>query len=139
MLAATGTANARQQERYVGPREYYAHRLQVRELLDDDGAALLDDDGRARRDDALTRWARLFQEYCCMALAKTETQRLKWYEDHQADIRADLYQNLADAVDAHDGSTGQQLAVGKRIVLPSSFTNGPRDMGACAPESRGIA
>ena len=65
-----------------------------------------------------------------MALAKIETQRLTWLKDHQADIRADLYQNLADAVDAHDGSTGQQLAVGTRVVLPSSFTNGPRNMGA---------
>ena len=38
----------------------------------------------------LDRWGRLFQEYACMALAKTEMHNLRWYESNQAKIRADL-------------------------------------------------
>ena len=110
----------------MSPREYYAHRLQVRALLDDDGAALLDEHGRTVRDDALTRWGRLFQEYCCMALAKTEMDRLRWYEKNQKLIRAELYQDLKEAVRRHDGDGA--ITAGKRVVLPSSFTGGPRDM-----------
>ena len=63
-----------------------------------------------------------------MALAKQETQRLRFLETHQEEIRAELYQNLADAVAAqdHDGA----ITAGKRVVLPSSFAGGPRDMHA---------
>ena len=63
----------------VSPQQYYAHRLQVREVrhawLDAAGdireGPAIDDDGRVLLDDALNRAGRLFQEYCCMALAKT--------------------------------------------------------------------
>ena len=44
-----------------------------------------------------------------MALAKTEAWRMRWFETHQQDIRADLYQNLADALHAHDHTTGEQV------------------------------
>ena len=57
-----------------------------------------------------------------MAFAKVEMQRLRYHATNQKQIRADLYQNLADAValQDHDGS----IAAGKRVVLPSSFTGG---------------
>tara|TARA_B110001452_G_scaffold118768_1_gene98544 strand:+ start:1079 stop:4696 length:3618 start_codon:yes stop_codon:yes gene_type:complete len=106
----------------VSVREFYAYRLNVRELLDGTGAVRLDADGRARRDEALHRWGRLFQEYACMALAKIEMHNLRWYESNQATIRADLYQNLSDAVGSGHPTAGQ------RVVLPSSFTGGDRDM-----------
>ena len=53
--------------------------------------------------------------------------RLRWYEKNQQTIRAELYQNLADAVSAQDGDGA--IRAGKRVVLPSSFTGGVRDMG----------
>ena len=80
----------RRVRREVSVREFYAHRLNVRELLDGLGAVRLDAEGRVRLDDALHRWGRLFQEYACMALAKTEMHNLRWYENNQAKIRADL-------------------------------------------------
>ena len=98
----------------MSAREYYAYRLQVRRRYD--GTA----------DDALYRWGRLFQEYVCMALAKIELDRLRWIEYNQQAIRADLYQNLADAV-AAQGNPADVVA-GRRVVLPSSFAGGPRDM-----------
>lgn len=64
-----------------------------------------------------------------MALAKQEMQRLRYLETHQKEIRAELYKRLADAVDAHDHAGGREpLQAGQRVILPSSFTGGPRDM-----------
>lgn len=64
-----------------------------------------------------------------MALAKQEMQRLRWLETHQKEIRAELYQHLADAVDAHDhAGNGGPLQAGQRVILPSSFSGGPRNM-----------
>ena len=42
--------------------------------------------------------------------------RLRWYEKNQQTIRAELYQNLADAVSAQDGDGA--IRAGKRVVLP---------------------
>lgn len=114
-------------EKYISPRQFYGHRLQVRERRDGNGDVMRDADGKPLKDHALHRWGRLFQEYCCVALAKIEMNALRWYENHQDEIRADLYQNLADAVTTHDGQQ-QRVAAGKRVVLPSSFSGGPRDM-----------
>ena len=103
--AADARAPAGSRRKQVTPREYFAHRLHVR-LLDDDGGG---------RDHALHRWGRLFQEYCCVALAKAEAERLRWYEKHQEEIRADLYQGLADAVDSSSGA--QVTAAQPRTTL----------------------
>ena len=80
-------------------------------------------------DDALNRWGRLFQEYCCMSLAKTEQQKLRFLQHNQKTIRAELYSGLHDAVRAHDQQSGSagELQVGQKVILPASFTGGPRD------------
>jgi hypothetical protein len=41
------------------------------------------------------------------------------------EIRANLYQGLVDSLHAGEG---RSEAVGKRMVMPSSFIEGPRDM-----------
>ena len=105
---------------------------------------------RPHEDDSVLRGCRLLQEYACMAYAKVEALRLKYISTHQRDIRADLYQNVRDAVAAdadlgqpqqgaagreggqpqqQDGAGGDgQLAVGRRVVLPATFVGGPRHM-----------
>lgn len=102
-------ADSRQQ---VSPCNFYAHKLQWR--IGEDG------------NNALLMSQRLFQEYCCSAFAKAETQRLSWQRKNQKTLRAALYQNLVDHVES--GDAGKQ--VGKRVVLSSSFVGGPRDMSA---------
>ncbi len=67
---------------------------------------------------------RLFQQYLVDQYAKIEQNRLFYIRTHQKDIRADLYQGLMDAV--HNNQTLNDI--GRRIVLPSSFTGGPRNM-----------
>jgi len=66
-------ANSRQQ---VSPCNFYAHKLQWR--IGEDGS------------NALLMSQRLFQEYCCSAFAKAETQRLSWQRKNQKTLRAAL-------------------------------------------------
>jgi len=57
--------------------------------------------------------------------AKIETERLNFIRNHQNKLRADKYIHLKDAVGRQDVDTDQ---LGKLVVLPSSFTGGPRYM-----------
>ncbi|KAF0304450.1 hypothetical protein FJT64_023747 [Amphibalanus amphitrite] len=104
-------ANGRGDVRGVTLMQYYAHRLQLRPDLDD----------------SMFRAGRLFQEYVCMAFARVETQRLLYLARNQAGLRAELYQRLQDAL---PGDAERELAggdrVGQRVILPASFTGGPR-------------
>ncbi|KAH9536339.1 hypothetical protein CY35_17G102200 [Sphagnum magellanicum] len=89
--------------------EFYGYRLQHR---DTDGIALL-------------RGDQLRQQYIVDAYAGIEQSCLKYLRLNQKKLRADLYQGLQDAIAAGDTSAA---AIGQRIILPSSFTVGPRHM-----------
>ncbi|KAL0345492.1 UNVERIFIED_CONTAM: hypothetical protein Sradi_4380500 [Sesamum radiatum] len=54
-----------------------------------------------------------------------EAQKLRWIRFHQNDIRAELYEGLQDCLNAGEHDAGN---IGRRIILPSSFTGSPRDM-----------
>jgi hypothetical protein len=120
--------NTGKRGRHVAVREYHAYRLQIRARLNADGSTMLSPMGAEVLDDSLNRWERLFQEFCCIGLAKIETQRLRWQLLNQKTLRADKYQNVRAAVTAHDanGAAGEVQA-GKRVILSSSFTGGPRN------------
>ena len=66
----------------------------------------------------------LFEEWLVLQWAKEEQQRLTWVRNNQATIRADLYQNVL----TQSTQSTQASQVGRRVVLPSSFTGGPRFM-----------
>ena len=66
---------------------------------------------------------RLFQQYLTDMWAKIESSRIEWHSSNQDKLRADLYRGLVDAVSAGDGDKA-----GRRVILPSSFTGGPRHM-----------
>lgn len=68
---------------------------------------------------------RLFQQYVVDMYIKLETTRLDFYKTQQSHIRSELYQGIVDIVNAGE-TRGDK--VGKRIVLPSTFIGGPRDM-----------
>jgi hypothetical protein len=89
--------------------EFYGYRLQHR---DTDGIALL-------------RGGQLRQQYIVDAYAAIEQNRLKYLRLNKKKLRADLYQGLQDAIAAGDTNA---VAIGQRIILPSSFTVGPRHM-----------
>ena len=56
---------------------------------------------------------------------KIESSRLDYIRNHQIEIMADLYQGLVNSLHAGEG---RSEAVGKRMVMPSLFIGGLRDM-----------
>ncbi|XP_022019297.1 uncharacterized protein LOC110919334 [Helianthus annuus] len=73
----------------------------------------------------LLKAGRLFQQYLVDAYVCTEQCRLKYYRNNQNKFRSEFLRGIHDAFSKGD-TKGRE--VGKRIVLPSSFTGGPRYM-----------
>ena len=68
---------------------------------------------------------RLFPQFVVDAWAICDQNKLGWISSHQANIRAELYNGLADLLNAGDVNFAQ---VGKRVVLQSSYVGGDRFM-----------
>jgi len=83
----------------------------------------------------LLHGGRLFQQYLVDMWAAADQNRLSYLHFHQSEIRGSLYQGLSDAIsdntDLHD--------VGQRVVLPSSYTGGPRYMKQCLQDALALA
>ncbi|KAL6573294.1 hypothetical protein OROHE_001753 [Orobanche hederae] len=105
----SNTGNRKTTRGFVTMKEYYAYMIQQR---NNQGTTLI-------------RGGRLFQQYLVDAYTAVEEQRLKWNRHNQDALRVDLYHNVYDAVTRGDTDAA---AIGKRIVLPSSFTGSPRYM-----------
>ena len=72
---------------------------------------------------------RLFHQWVVDQYAKYEQNNLRYMKRNQDKLRADVYQGLEDVVTASDVVLPADCSeIGKRIVLPSSFVNGPRYM-----------
>nr|CAD1832249.1 unnamed protein product [Ananas comosus var. bracteatus] len=93
----------------VTMREFYAYRIQNRL---DEGITLISG-------------GKLFQQYLVDAFSCVEEERLDYIRRNQSDLRVELYKGIKDAIVAGDVDGD---AVGKKIILPSSFTAGPRYM-----------
>ena len=68
---------------------------------------------------------RLLHQHIVDMYTKIEQQHLNYIKTNQQKIRIDLYSGLDDAV-AKGGTNATDL--GRSIVLPSSYTNSPRQM-----------
>ncbi|XP_070555418.1 uncharacterized protein [Ptychodera flava] len=103
---------------HVSPMQFYAYHLMKRDNFN-----------------VLLRCGRLFHQYVVDQYAKIEQERLNYFKCHQTELRAELYQGLSDAIAAGDvtGST-----VGTKIILPSSFIGGPRNMHQLYQDSMAI-
>ncbi|KAM6547758.1 hypothetical protein CsatB_019434 [Cannabis sativa] len=102
-------SNRQKKEAVVSCREYYCFKLQIRE------------DARS----ILLLSGRLLQQYAVDMYVKIETSRLDYYRNEQQHIRSELYKGIVDTVTLGERDASN---VGKRIILPSSFIGGPRDM-----------
>jgi Helitron helicase-like domain at N-terminus len=88
--------------------DYYAYRLHIK--MNESGV--------------LHRACCLFQEFIVDAYAQIENARLLWFRLNQSGIHAEEYTCLINAV-----ANGEDLNnVGRRVILPSSFIGGPRQM-----------
>ncbi|GKB53725.1 hypothetical protein Tco_0904478 [Tanacetum coccineum] len=94
---------------YVTMKEYYAYVIQYRKDLWT----------------TLHRGGRLFQQYLVDTFTAIKEQRLSWTRNNQDTLCVDLYHNVVDAVIRGDTDVA---CLGKIIVLPISFTGGPRYM-----------
>ncbi|XP_042969156.1 uncharacterized protein LOC122301855 [Carya illinoinensis] len=68
---------------------------------------------------------RLLQQFVIDMYVKIETSRLDYFRKKQQHIRSELYQGIVDTITLGETNVSN---VGKRIILPSSFIGGPRDM-----------
>lgn len=94
---------------YMTMREFYAYQLQTRPT---EGMTLI-------------KGGKLLHQYIVDAYVATETERLRFISLNQKKLRSELYNNVCDAVEIGDSDAKQ---IGKKVILPSSFTAGPRYM-----------
>ena len=78
---------------------------------------------------------RLFQQYLVDVWAICDQKKLDWIKTHQSNIRADLYKGVQDALISEDVDA---TSLGKRFILPSSYTGGPRFMAKQYQDSMAI-
>ena len=64
-----------------------------------------------------------------------DQNKLSWIRAHQANLRADLYNGLGNSLLAQDFDAQE---VGRRIILPSSYTGGDPFMQQLYQDSMAI-
>ncbi|GJU81562.1 DNA helicase, partial [Tanacetum coccineum] len=80
---------------------------------------------RANRYNYLSRTGRLFQQYVVTAFCVVEQNRIDFIREHQNDIRNEYLSGIYDAINRGDNDGSD---CGSRLILPQSFTGGPRYM-----------
>ncbi|GJU06645.1 DNA helicase [Tanacetum coccineum] len=79
----------------------------------------------ANRYNYLSRTRRLFQQYVVTAFCVVEQNRIDFIREHQNDIRNEYLSGIYDAINRGDNDGSD---CGSRLILPQSFTGGPRYM-----------
>ncbi|CAN7132097.1 unnamed protein product, partial [Brassica rapa subsp. narinosa] len=100
----TGTSRTRQ---FLTIRQFYAAQIQT----------------RLKQGLTLIKGGRLLHQYIVDIYTAIEEDRLRWARNNQDILRAELYNNVLDAV--CKGDTDAKI-IGQRFILPPSFTGGPR-------------
>ncbi|GJU54587.1 putative DNA helicase [Tanacetum coccineum] len=95
--------------KYLSLREYYCFHLQIRV-----------NEGRT-----LHKAGRWFHTFCVDAYTAVLDHDLDWYKRNQHTIRSELYNGLHDRIT--NGETNAEF-LGRKNVLPSTLTGGPRHM-----------
>ncbi|GKD06430.1 DNA helicase [Tanacetum coccineum] len=73
----------------------------------------------------LSRTGKLFQQYVVTAYCAVEQNRINFIREHQNDIRNEYLSGIYDAINRGDNDG---FDCGLRLILPQSFTGGPRYM-----------
>ena len=74
---------------------------------------------------AMHMCGKLFQQYMVDAYVKVEGERLLWNQFNQTQLRVEGYRGLMDHI---ENERNEVLDPGRVVVLPSSFSGGPRAM-----------
>ena len=78
---------------------------------------------------------RLFQQYVVDSWAACDQTKLSWLRSHQSNLRAEVYNGLADIVRGNDFDLAK---VGRFAILPASYTGGDRFMQQLFQDSMAI-
>ena len=79
---------------------------------------------RAGQENPLLRCQDLLNQFLVDVYAKVESERLAYIRNNQKQLRVESYAHLKDAV----ASDGDVRNIGQLVILPSTFTGGPRYM-----------
>ncbi|GJW78093.1 reverse transcriptase domain-containing protein [Tanacetum coccineum] len=121
----------------IGTRQHNARQYnlpttsKVAALISGDGNptnsrdVIVEEYGNEHRRKTLHKAGRLFHTYCVDAYTAVLDHDLDWYKLNQNIIRADLYDEFNDHV--VNGDTNAEF-LGRKCILPSTFTGGPRHM-----------
>ncbi|XP_055961830.1 uncharacterized protein LOC126681473 [Mercurialis annua] len=109
ILYANVGQNKRIKRQFITMREYYAYLIQQ----------------RIRDESALLRGGRLFQQFIVDAFTCIEQERLDFIKRNQKSLRSEIYTGIRDAFYRGDMDSNN---IGKRILLPASYTGSPRYM-----------
>ncbi|XP_056843179.1 uncharacterized protein LOC130495713 [Raphanus sativus] len=109
------TGNKKNKKPNISMREFFAYRIQIRKV---GSQALL-----------LSR--RLLQQFLVDAYTMIETHRLRYIRKNQANLRSLSFSKFVAA--SNQGLSSLPIE-GNRIIIPSSFTGGPRDKFPCAED-----
>lgn len=87
---------------------------------------------------SILRGGRLLQHFIVDMFAAIDQNRLRWYSTHQSQFRLSHLQGMEDAINQGDESRDLHQ-VGQKVILPSSYTGGPRDLYQRYQDSMAIA
>ena len=76
---------------------------------------------------SILRGCRLFQTYLVDMFACIDQERLRFIQTQQPKLRTTLLNGIEDALSANDDNVDLNQ-LGQRVILPSSYLGGPRDM-----------
>lgn len=82
---------------------------------------------RAQEFSSILRGRRLFQTYLVDMFASIDQERLRFIRTQQPKLRVTMLNGLEDAISTSDDHVDLNQ-LGERIILPSSYIGGPRDM-----------
>ncbi|XP_072073799.1 uncharacterized protein [Arachis hypogaea] len=111
-IATSDSISARptKKNKTITLRQFFAFRLQK----------------RTGESPLIMRSKRLFQQFLVDAYTMVESEKLKFFRCKQPQLRVDKYKCLYESLINGDVDAAR---LGKRIILPSTFTGGPRYAG----------
>ena len=111
----------------ITPADFFAHRLMLRRVPPKKRIT-----GKQKQQEIqglLHSAGKLFQQYVVDAFCRIDWLRLRFYETHQPQLRAEKLSGLMDFVEGVDEDGPQDVEkVGKQVLLPSSHLGSPRDL-----------
>ena len=105
-------------QKYVSVMNFYSYKIQDRKYS------------------TIPLFGRLFHQYIVDMYAKIEMGRLNYIKFNQSNLRADLYKGATDALDKNQDCRAD--SIGKKFILPSSFTGSPRYMNQLYQDAMSI-